>query len=81
MSSIEKDRLGWVSFDEGVVPPAPIYMLPISKNVFDGADDVFNILLVTPAQIDEPAYERVGMGEVLDADLFTGRLMQQIRLV
>ncbi|EON62451.1 hypothetical protein W97_01673 [Coniosporium apollinis CBS 100218] len=81
MSSIEEDRLGWVSFDQGVVPPDPIYMLPISKNVFNGADDGFNILLVAPAKIDDTAYERVGMGEVLYTDLFTGRLMQQICLV
>lgn len=81
MSSTEEDRLGWVSFDQGVVPPDPIYMLPISKNVFNGADDGFNILLVVPAKIDDTAYERVGMGEVLYTSLFAGRLMQQICLV
>lgn len=73
------EELGWASFDEGVLPDEPLYILPLSINFIDTATpDGYNVLLLRRALADLSIFERVGMGEVLRPELWEGLATREI---
>ena len=64
------DAIGWASFDEGILPESPFYVLPLSINTINAAlDEGYNVLFIRLCSSNNSLFERVSIGEILKAEL------------